>query len=341
MVITKRFAIGLLLNAILPTVALSILPSEAQAWAGYPGAYPAYPYAPTAMYRPPVMPQRAPVSYRYPAYPTHPVYSGYPGYAYPRAATVQPPAPPAAAPVRTATNSKAPARNELPLTEEESSTEQRKRKFIDTLLPLVTQENERLLNVRRELADLQTAHARGRSLSQARLTWLQELADQYRVDTEADTDLILDKLLKRIDAIPAGLAIAQAANESAWGRSRFAQKGKNLFGIWTYEEDQGMKPQARDPGKTHLVRSYDSLEASVRGYMLTLNSHPAYQPMRERRAAQRERGQPLSALQLAEGLTAYSEQGDGYIDLIQSMIRSNQLEHIAPVQLADAATLAP
>jgi Bax protein len=222
---------------------------------------------------------------------------------------------------------------------EDLSLDPHKQRFLSSLLPLVTRENERLLGMHRELTDLQTERAAGTRLNQAQLKWLRELADDYRVEGVDDPDALVEALLERVDVIPAALALAQAANESAWGKSRFAKEGNNLFGIWTYDEDKGIKPKRRPAGKTHLVRNYDSLEESVQDYMHNLNSHPAYQPLRTRRAAQRAERQPLSAMHLAEGLSAYAEKGDEYVELIQSMIRNNNLEHVAQLQLADVGQL--
>jgi len=319
------------LNSSLFLVLMLLLSASADAlsWAGQPGPYPAYTYNPGGPGRP------HPVTWYYPAYPAYPQYPAYAPHRRTAPRPVQRPA--ARAPAPSAKHSPtvrhkpaaAPATADL-------SGDAHKQRFFDKLLPLVNRENERLLGVRRELADLQTGRARGRQLQAARLAWLRELADDYRVEDVDETDGLIEALLERIDAIPAGLALAQAANESAWGTSRFAREGNNLFGTWTYDADKGIKPQRRAAGKTHLVRNYDSLEASVRDYIHNLNSHPAYQPLRERRAAQRAGRQPLSALHLAAGLTAYAENGDEYVELIQSMIRSNQLEHVAPLQVADA-----
>jgi Bax protein len=318
---TRLRSISLFLLVISGFISALSMAQDAHAWTGYPG-YPGYPYAPATAWGPPVMPVRP--------YPV--AYHRYPGYARPAIATARPNPPgrsvATAVPV---SYSKATTQVGLPaaLADNGLSSDQRKRLFIELLLPLVSRENERLLDVRQELAGLQSERASGRALSESQLGWLREMADKYRIDADAGTSAILERLLVRVDAIPIGLAIAQAANESAWGRSRFAQEGNNLFGIRTYDTDQGIEPQARAPGKTHLVRSYDSIEASVRGYMHMLNSHPAYRSLRAIRSAQRERKQPLSALQLADGLGAYSEQGDDYIALIKTMIRSNQLEQFA------------
>lgn len=330
MVVASAYSIRLILKCLLTAGLLLAVAAKAMAWTGYPGAYPGNPYGPVARYRPPVMPgYPAAVVYGYPVYP---------GYAVRRGATAGRPASAPAVPARAVAGSRTAIPGKLPaaLADADLSSDQRKRLFIEALLPVVVKENERLLGVRRELVELQSGLARGRTPGAARRAWLRELAADYRIDADADTGALIEDLLRRVDAIPAGLAIAQAANESAWGHSRFAREGNNLFGIWTYDEDKGIRPQRRAPGKSHFVRSYDSIRESVRNYMHNLNSHPAYQPLRERRAVLRERNQPLSALQLAAGLAAYSEQGDDYIVLIQSMIRANKLEHIAKLQLADA-----
>jgi len=327
----KARAICLNASLFLAFAPLLSLPADALAWTGRPAAYT---YGAAMPYRPPAMPARAhPAAYHYPAYPQYPAYTAPRRQAAARPAAVHAPA--------TAAKRSPPAQGK-PATAPPAadvSSDDHKRRFFDKLLPLVSRENERLLGVRRELTDLQAARARGRALPEARLKWLRELAADYRVGNVDETDSLIETLLERVDAIPAGLALAQAANESAWGKSRFAKEGNNLFGIWTYDADKGIKPQRRAAGKTHLVRRYDSLETSVRDYMHNLNSHPAYQPLRERRAAQRASRQPLSAMHLAGGLTAYAEKGDEYVELIQSMIRSNKLEHVAQLQVAEAGQL--
>jgi Bax protein len=305
------------------------LPAEAHAWTGQPVGYRVSPYGPPVFQRPPAMPARIrPAAYGYPAYPP-------PGYTPPHRTPVRTLQRAAHQAPATAKTPSPPARSEPPQAADRSG-DSHKQLFFDKLLPLVTRENERLLGVRRELSNLQSARTSGRQLPESRLTWLRELADGYRIEGITATDALIEALLERVDVIPAGLALAQAANESAWGTSRFAKEGNNLFGTWTYDTDKGIKPKRRAAGKTHLVRRYDSLEASLRDYMQNLNSHPAYQPFRERRAAQRAKRQPLSALRLAAGLTAYAENGDEYVELIQSMIRSNKLEHITQLQVADA-----
>ena len=332
----KNRAICLNACLILVTVPLLSIAADALAWTGHPGTYPAFAYGQAVYHRPQVMAARVrPASFRYPAYPQYPTNAPL------RQRSARPVQQPAVHTPAQAAKGGPPAQGKTktaPATANLSS-DSHKQRFFEKLLPLVTRENERLLGVRRELTELQTALARGTQLQEARLKWLRELAEDYRVEVLDDTGALIEVLLERVDVIPAGLALAQAANESAWGKSRFAKEGNNLFGTWTYDTDKGIKPKRRAAGKRHLVRNYDSLEASVRDYMHNLNSHPAYRPMRERRAALRAERQPLSATHLAGGLTAYAENGDEYVELIQSMIRSNKLEHIAQLQLADAGQL--
>ena len=194
--------------------------------------------------------------------------------------------------------------------------------FLDRLRPLIERENRRLLDTRAELTGLFAALDNGGTLDAAQRKRVQTLSRKYRVDADPETVAAARAaLLRKIDAVPLSMALAQAANESAWGRSRFAREGNNLFGIWTYDESKGIVPRQRAPGKKHLVRRFDSLSESVRYYLFTLNSHPAYAEMREIRARLRTAGKPLDGLALAEGLTRYSAKGAEYVRIIQDMIR--------------------
>jgi len=193
--------------------------------------------------------------------------------------------------------------------------------FLARLRPLVERENARLLALREELSSLLGAQRRGAALSEAKRKKIRDLARRYRVDGDPlDSAQAAAELLDKVDVVPVSLALAQAANESAWGKSRFAREGNNLFGIWTYDESQGIVPRNRQPGKKHLVRRFDSIADSVRYYIFTLNSHPAYVELRAIRAERRDSGQPLDGHSLADGLTRYSAKGEEYVRLIQAMI---------------------
>jgi len=136
---------------------------------------------------------------------------------------------------------------------------------------------------------------------------------RYRV-----TDGGITALLERIDVIPTSLILAQSAEESGWGTSRFVRQGNALFGQWAWGDDEGIVPKGREEGKTHVIKAFGSLMDSVRAYARNINSHPAYQSLRERRAALRADGQMITGWELAETLTKYSERGAEYVDSIHA-----------------------
>ena len=201
----------------------------------------------------------------------------------------------------------------------------RKRQFITALLPHIEQENKRLLELRNTVSDIIDKLETNKTVDESAQQQLNKLATRYRVDGDPLRDRSArGELLRKIDIIPASLALAQAANESAWGESRFAQEANNLFGIWTYDQAKGLKPKNRDNDKTHLVRIFDDIGSSVRYYMYNLNSHPAYRELRQIRQQLRASGKDINGYALAAGLEKYSAQGQVYIELIRDLIEQNE-----------------
>jgi Bax protein len=157
-------------------------------------------------------------------------------------------------------------------------------------------------------------------LSGPEIEFIDHLAGKYRSRNAAD-------LLARVDSFPVSLIMAQAALESSWGSSRFAEKGNNIFGMWTWGE-RGLVPAAREEGKDHKIAIYDTILGSVRAYLLTLNRLPAYRALRQLR---RDTSDPLL---LADGLHHYSERGAEYVTELKKIIRYNQLERYDSCTLA-------
>lgn len=203
-----------------------------------------------------------------------------------------------------------------------SSQAIKKQQFFARLRPIVLAENARISKDRQRVLRL---HRHKAWLAGADKRWLMELATRYRMpafDVRKETDW--QTLLRRVDEIPVELVLAQAANESAWGTSRFARLGNNYFGQWCYRKGCGMVPKHRAPGATHEVARFDSVEASVASYMHNLNTLGAYRALRRLRAQARARGQRPQAEQLAEGLVHYSARGKAYVRTLQAMIRQNR-----------------
>jgi Bax protein len=220
---------------------------------------------------------------------------------------------------------------------------QKKEIFYRFLLPLILHANNLVLDRRADVEQaLEDLNRTGR-ISDLALLGIQEFAPVLRIRSrdalatlqadDPDVAAILDEMLHKLDVIPAGLALGQAAYESGYGTSRFAAEGNALFGQWTFG-GEGLKPeQQREALGDHRIAAFDWPFDSVRGYFINLMSHPAYDAFRKLRADKRAAGEPLRSLDLADGLIAYSERGQAYVDTLKSIIRVNGLD------LADDAVL--
>lgn len=222
----------------------------------------------------------------------------------------------------------------------EQRVQQKKSLFFRTLAPLIAAENAQLRQQRSFL--LQAFADAGQLADPAVLEEIRKLAIHYKVAGEPDDPRFQRKLLTHVDVVPPGLVLAQAANESAWGTSRFALEANNLFGMWTWNAERGLEPLQRDPDATHYVRIYDDLRAAVRSYLFTINTGNAYNGLRQARAELRAAGKPLDPMILAGGLAAYSERGEAYVDEIRSIIDYNNLDDLYRFELrADEEAVTP
>ena len=149
--------------------------------------------------------------------------------------------------------------------------------------------------------------------------WLKRRFKEYKID---DGDLA--KLKMRMDIIPVSIALAQAANESGWGTSRFALEGNALFGQWTWSK-KGISPKKKDPNASHKILQFQVLKASVKAYKNNLNTHNAYQEFREVRAKLRENNEKITGLHLTKYLKNYASIGEKYVLILESIIENNSL----------------
>ena len=217
----------------------------------------------------------------------------------------------------------------------------KKEMFYRCLLPLVAHANAMVLDRRDRLAQADDELARGEALAAADIERLRQMAVLLRIRTAEEAEAVTEaaewreviaEALYRLDVIPPGLALAQAATESGWGTSRFAVEANALFGQWTFG-GEGLAPsQQRKELGDYRIAAFEWPFDSVRGYFLNLSSHPAYEDFRRIRAELKAAGKPLSSLALADGLLRYSERGQEYVDELKGIIRTNHFD------LADAAT---
>ncbi|MEP3562182.1 MAG: glucosaminidase domain-containing protein [Marinobacter sp.] len=201
-------------------------------------------------------------------------------------------------------------------------TTERKAAFFSFLYPRIVLANSRILIERHYLETLRTKS----ELSEAERQWLAAHAARLRIDEVTGSEAQFTLLEKRIGVIPPSLILAQAANESAWGTSRFATKGNNLFGQWCFSKGCGLVPLSRVAGASHEVARFGSPYGSIRAYITNLNRHPTYQRVRDVRHQALQNENPLSGVAMAGGLLGYSERGEDYVKEIRAMIRYNNLE---------------
>jgi Bax protein len=214
--------------------------------------------------------------------------------------------------------------------------ETRKNFFFKMVLPLVLRVNDAITADRRRLTALQAAkRGGGRRLAAADRLWLAAKLDQYKVRRGS-----LAELARRMDTVPPSLAMAQAAEETGWGTSRFAREGNALFGQWTFASAGGLVPKDRDDGKFHKVKVFQTLTQAVGAYAANLNTHRAYRGYRAERARMRRTGGQPDGLKLAASLGSYSERGRAYVDTIQKIIRANRLGQLDKARLGGSVLAA-
>ena len=196
------------------------------------------------------------------------------------------------------------------------NTKKRKEFFLQIVLPLILQENNNIRLDRRRLFNIINKS----NNSQLEKKWLEKKYKQYGIPSKD-----LSTLKIRMDEVPVSLALAQAAKETGWGTSRFAQEGNALFGQWTWS-GEGLKPKEADENQGHKVMKFNVLQASVRAYQRNLNTHKSYKEFRLARAKLRDKGKPLDSIFLSNYLDEYAETGQQYVKILQKIIEQNNLK---------------
>lgn len=201
----------------------------------------------------------------------------------------------------------------------------KKQVFFDFLNPIIQHVNQRIVAERIWLLQMQTDLAQGEPVAPWQESYLAQLGRDYEVEETPGSDAYFELMLNRVDVIPASLVLAQAANESAWGTSRFAVEGNNLFGQWCFAEGCGLVPAGRPEGEQYEVKVFGDVAESVAAYFQNVNTHPPYRELRNIRSELRYLGEPASSLMLVWGLEGYSIRGEEYIRELTEMITHNEL----------------
>ena len=162
-----------------------------------------------------------------------------------------------------------------------------------------------------------------------KLDWINDLAQKYRFEenffcttlTKEEYIQRIDTMLFRVDYIPEKLIMAQAIIESGWGGSKFSKEINNYFGIHCYTRGCG-RPPANVENPKFWVKAFPTVAICIEDYLRLLNSGFAYEELRQKRAELRKDKEYPNAILLAQGLEKYSEKGNEYIQLIESIINN-------------------
>lgn len=211
----------------------------------------------------------------------------------------------------------------------------KKELFFRVLAPLILRSNESIMQDRERLMLFVDGTDKDAG-------WISALAVRYRVIDSPQSEVgpeQLKELMNRVDIVPPSLAMAQTAEESGWGTSRFADQGNAMFGQWAWGEN-AIKPEQQRAGKGNYgIAAFDSPQASVNGYMMNINTHRAYAPLRGKRAQMRSEGQLPTGVALAPTLIKYSERGQHYVDTLNSIMSYNKLAEIDEARLVGPVIL--
>ena len=210
--------------------------------------------------------------------------------------------------------------------DEIKDTRLKKETFIKIVLPLVVAENEKILDDKIKLKKIISK----KTTTEKEKSWLRLKLREYKVKNSDFAELN-----KRMDIIPVSIALAQAAKESGWGTSRFALEGNAIFGQWTWT-GQGIEPLNKGKHEGHKILRFPILRASVKAYKNNLNTHKGYAEFREKRATFRKRNRSIKGLDLTDTLDRYAQTGKEYTEILEQIIKQNNLSDFETVQLTNS-----
>ena len=186
----------------------------------------------------------------------------------------------------------------------------KKQAFINLMLPSILIAKYQLEQDRIKVLALQK---KTEPLSNEEEQYLFNLKRDYKCHTSKE-------LLSRLKTHPTSIVLAQAAIESGWGTSRFYKEANNIFGVWSYSENESrIKAMEDREGQSVYVKKYDALPKSIVSYFKTI----ARGPYSEFRAA-REKISEVSVL--ISYLEVYSELREEYVKRLDQLIQYNKFE---------------
>ena len=201
---------------------------------------------------------------------------------------------------------------------------ERKKAFINYVSPLIDRANEEINVDRKFVLKLQKKIKINKISIAIGKKKLSELLSYYRVKEDISLAQQLQDLKEKVNIFPDSLILAQASLESAWGSSRFAVVGNNLFGQHCFSKSCGIR--ARGDEKVEVTK-FSSVFDSIQSYYRNLNSGDSYKKLRRLRSEELSKLNKMDSLKLTEGLSDYSTLGDGdYAKRLNEVIKFNKLQ---------------
>ncbi len=201
--------------------------------------------------------------------------------------------------------------------------EPNKEQFVKKVLPIIINENQNIIVTRNFVNDLKRKLQTFKTLNNAEIRKLNSIAKKFNISYSNKHKLdLVDEILSNVDVIPNSIALAQAAIESGWGKSRFAKEYNALFGEYTYDQNQGVVPLEREIGDKHLIKSFSSYNNSVSSYFKNINSHHAYKDFRAVRNIMRLKNNFSEITLLVNKLDSYAEDAN-YVNTLNAVIQKN------------------
>lgn len=189
--------------------------------------------------------------------------------------------------------------------------QERKQKFVDLLLPAILVAKLHFSDTLEMLKRIDSRDPEG--LEKEDTLFLNRLMLTYRADDE-------EQLIRKLHTHPNSIVLAQAALESGWGTSRFFLKANNVFGVWSFNEDEPrIEASSSRNGIEIYLKKYRYLSESIEDYFRTL----ARGPYRDFRIARTQTDNPYQLIPL---LKNYSENDSIYAAHLRQVIRFNDLQ---------------
>ena len=205
--------------------------------------------------------------------------------------------------------------------------------FIKTLLPIIAFQNQKIIIERNKLFEIKKYIQINKTLTSNDIEYLKTLSSKYLINPKNKHKIdLIEELLVSANIIPNSIVLAQAANESGWGTSRFAKEHNALFGEYTYNKKNGVIPYNREEGKTHLIKNFESIDKSVESYFFNINTHSAYLKFRTTRNGIHNNEIKNSIKLLTKTLEVYAED-KFYVKTLNSIIDTNNLNQFNSIIL--------